>query len=137
MFEVSEMCEQVSEKDKKQAENQKKKKKGSLDEDEPDMDALDWWSKYFASVETMIRVCMTSLPPCSPLLLEFFPRFPAACHLVTDGFCFQSCFVYFRLFEHLDKQELSCVVYNLKCFIDRLYTFLHVLNYTSSTRTHD
>jgi hypothetical protein len=73
MFEVTEMSDQVTEKDKKQAENQKKKKKGSLDEDEPDMDALDWWSKYFASVETMIRVCMTSLPPCSPLLLEFSP----------------------------------------------------------------
>ncbi|XP_035826598.1 otoferlin, partial [Aplysia californica] len=43
-----------TEKEQKTAEN-KKKKKGAIDEDEPDMDALDWWSKYFASVETMIR----------------------------------------------------------------------------------
>ncbi|KAK7100137.1 hypothetical protein V1264_023132 [Littorina saxatilis] len=44
----------ASEKDRKTAEN-KRRKKGHMDEDEPDMDALDWWSKYFASVETMIR----------------------------------------------------------------------------------
>ncbi|XP_076441089.1 otoferlin-like [Babylonia areolata] len=44
----------MSEKDKKTAEN-KRRKKSSVDDDEPDMDALDWWSKYFASVETMIR----------------------------------------------------------------------------------
>ena len=35
----------------------KKKKKGQQEEDdEMDMESLDWWSKYFASVETMIRV---------------------------------------------------------------------------------
>ena len=35
----------------------KKKKKGQAeDDDEMDMESLDWWSKYFASVETMIRV---------------------------------------------------------------------------------
>ena len=35
----------------------KKKKKGNTeDDDEMDMESLDWWSKYFASVETMIRV---------------------------------------------------------------------------------
>ncbi|PVD23896.1 hypothetical protein C0Q70_17171 [Pomacea canaliculata] len=38
-----------------QTEENKRRKKGNVDEDEPDMDALDWWSKYFASVETMIR----------------------------------------------------------------------------------
>ncbi|XP_059174098.1 otoferlin-like isoform X2 [Physella acuta] len=45
-----------STKDEKTAENKKKKaKKKTVEEDEPDMEALDWWSKYFASVETMIR----------------------------------------------------------------------------------
>ena len=35
----------------------KKKKKGQAeDDDEMDMECLDWWSKYFASMETMIRV---------------------------------------------------------------------------------
>lgn len=35
----------------------KKKKKGQAeDDDEMDMESLDWWSKYFASVETMIKV---------------------------------------------------------------------------------
>lgn len=46
----------MSEKEQKTAENKRRKKKGNIDDDEPDMDALDWWSKYFASVETMIRV---------------------------------------------------------------------------------
>lgn len=43
----------------KTAENRKKKKyKDSLngDEDEPDLENMDWWSKYHASVETMIQV---------------------------------------------------------------------------------
>lgn len=44
-----------------QTEENKRRKKGNVDEDEPDMDALDWWSKYFASVETMIRVGNPSL----------------------------------------------------------------------------
>ncbi|CAL1540078.1 unnamed protein product [Lymnaea stagnalis] len=39
-------------KEQKTAENKKKKK---VEDEEPDMEALDWWSKYFASVETMIR----------------------------------------------------------------------------------
>ncbi|XP_046585626.1 otoferlin-like isoform X5 [Haliotis rubra] len=43
-----------SAKDIKTAENRKKKRQ-SIDDDEPDMESLDWWSKYFASVETMIR----------------------------------------------------------------------------------
>ena len=46
---------QMTDKEMKTAEN-KRRKKGNVDDDEPDMDALDWWSKYFASVETMIRV---------------------------------------------------------------------------------
>ncbi|XP_075782089.1 otoferlin isoform X3 [Pelodiscus sinensis] len=43
----------VSEEEK---EKKKKKKKGGgeeIEEDEPDESMLDWWSKYFASIETM------------------------------------------------------------------------------------
>lgn len=48
---------QVNVKLKKTEENVRRKKKDSLDdEDEMDMDSMDWWSKYFASVETLIRV---------------------------------------------------------------------------------
>ena len=48
----------MTDKEQKSADNERKKmkKKAGMDEDEPDLDALDWWSKYFASVETMIRV---------------------------------------------------------------------------------
>ncbi|XP_058879672.1 otoferlin-like isoform X5 [Acipenser ruthenus] len=42
----------VPEEDKK--EKKKKKKKGEeIEEEEPDESMLDWWSKYFASIETM------------------------------------------------------------------------------------
>lgn len=27
-----------------------------MDEEEPDESMLDWWSKYFASIETMMEV---------------------------------------------------------------------------------
>lgn len=40
-------------------EKKKKKKKGGAEEiedDEPDESMLDWWSKYFASIETMKEV---------------------------------------------------------------------------------
>ncbi|KAH9496796.1 hypothetical protein Btru_010276 [Bulinus truncatus] len=40
-------------KDKKTADNKKKKVKS--EDDELDMETLDWWSKYFTSVETLIR----------------------------------------------------------------------------------
>ncbi|XP_030260654.1 otoferlin isoform X6 [Sparus aurata] len=43
--------EEESDKEKKK---KKKKKKGGMDEDdEPDERVLDWWSKYFASIETL------------------------------------------------------------------------------------
>lgn len=46
-----------SSKDKKK----KKKKKGGADEEEePDESVLDWWSKYFASIETLKEVCSSS-----------------------------------------------------------------------------
>lgn len=41
-------------KDQKTAENKRRRKAG-IDEEEPDLESLDWWSKYFVSVETMIR----------------------------------------------------------------------------------
>lgn len=40
-------------------EKKKKKKKGMSDEaeeEEPDESMLDWWSKYFASIDTMKEV---------------------------------------------------------------------------------
>lgn len=53
---------QVNVKLKKTEENARRKKKDSLDdEDEMDMDSMDWWSKYFASVETLIRVGVVSM----------------------------------------------------------------------------
>uniref|UniRef100_A0A3B4H5A1 Otoferlin n=1 Tax=Pundamilia nyererei TaxID=303518 RepID=A0A3B4H5A1_9CICH len=43
-----------SDKDKKK---KKKKKKGGMEEeDEPDESVLDWWSKYFASIETLKEI---------------------------------------------------------------------------------
>uniref|UniRef100_A0A8B9HH60 Otoferlin a n=1 Tax=Astyanax mexicanus TaxID=7994 RepID=A0A8B9HH60_ASTMX len=53
--------EEEKEKDKKK----KKKKKGEeIEDEEPDESMLDWWSKYFASIETMMEVrdCVLSLP---------------------------------------------------------------------------
>ncbi|XP_061890913.1 otoferlin isoform X2 [Entelurus aequoreus] len=44
------MIEEESDKDKKK---KKKKKKGVEEEEEPDESLLDWWSKYFASIETL------------------------------------------------------------------------------------
>ncbi|XP_061126606.1 otoferlin isoform X4 [Syngnathus typhle] len=45
------MIEEESDRDKKK---KKKKKKGALDEeDDTDESVLDWWSKYFASIETL------------------------------------------------------------------------------------
>uniref|UniRef100_A0A672NZ52 C2 domain-containing protein n=1 Tax=Sinocyclocheilus grahami TaxID=75366 RepID=A0A672NZ52_SINGR len=50
---VSRYNEDEKEKEKKK----KKKKKGEeVDEEEPDESMLDWWSKYFASIETMMEV---------------------------------------------------------------------------------
>uniref|UniRef100_A0A3P8U0S1 Otoferlin n=1 Tax=Amphiprion percula TaxID=161767 RepID=A0A3P8U0S1_AMPPE len=46
----------VEENDKKK---KKKKKKGGVEEeDETDERVLDWWSKYFASIETLKEVCL-------------------------------------------------------------------------------
>uniref|UniRef100_A0A673UE26 Otoferlin n=1 Tax=Suricata suricatta TaxID=37032 RepID=A0A673UE26_SURSU len=53
-------------------EKKKKKKKGSSEEpeeEEPDESMLDWWSKYFASIDTMKEV----RPQASGLLFWFLP----------------------------------------------------------------
>ncbi|KAK2884131.1 hypothetical protein Q8A67_017768 [Cirrhinus molitorella] len=43
-------------KEKEKEKKKKKKKKGEeVDEEEPDESMLDWWSKYFASIETMME----------------------------------------------------------------------------------
>ncbi|TRY99590.1 hypothetical protein DNTS_007906 [Danionella cerebrum] len=41
--------------DEKEKKKKKKKKGEEVDEDEPDESMLDWWSKYFASIETMME----------------------------------------------------------------------------------
>ena len=50
------VCFQGDAKEQKTEENKKKKKKSDSEEDKEDQESLDWWSKYFASVETMIKV---------------------------------------------------------------------------------
>ena len=51
---------EAPEKTKAEKKAEKKKKRrdsaASGEEDELDEQCLDWWSKYFASMETMIRV---------------------------------------------------------------------------------
>uniref|UniRef100_A0AAX7UIX9 C2 domain-containing protein n=1 Tax=Astatotilapia calliptera TaxID=8154 RepID=A0AAX7UIX9_ASTCA len=47
----------VEESDKDKKKKKKKKKGGMEEEDEPDESVLDWWSKYFASIETLKEVC--------------------------------------------------------------------------------
>uniref|UniRef100_A0A9J7X9P9 Otoferlin n=1 Tax=Cyprinus carpio carpio TaxID=630221 RepID=A0A9J7X9P9_CYPCA len=47
--------EDEMEKDKEKKKKKKKKKGEEVDEEEPDESMLDWWSKYFASVETMME----------------------------------------------------------------------------------
>lgn len=49
---------QLEEESDKERKKKKKKKKGQADEeDETDESVLDWWSKYFASIETLKEVC--------------------------------------------------------------------------------
>ncbi|XP_016085593.1 otoferlin isoform X8 [Sinocyclocheilus grahami] len=46
----------LNEDEKEKEKKKKKKKKGEeVDEEEPDESMLDWWSKYFASIETMME----------------------------------------------------------------------------------
>ena len=47
-------------KNQKTAENKRKKRKDSMssvnDDDDVDLDGMDWWSKYHASVELLLSV---------------------------------------------------------------------------------
>ncbi|XP_015464224.3 otoferlin isoform X1 [Astyanax mexicanus] len=46
----------VNEEEKEKDKKKKKKKKGEeIEDEEPDESMLDWWSKYFASIETMME----------------------------------------------------------------------------------
>ncbi len=57
---VSELFWQTEEESDKEKKKKKKKKKGGVeDEDETDERVLDWWSKYFASIETLKEVCLS------------------------------------------------------------------------------
>lgn len=42
------------------------------EEDEPDESVLDWWSKYFASIETLKEVCPFECSQFCLLLHLFF-----------------------------------------------------------------
>ncbi|CAB1340033.1 unnamed protein product, partial [Coregonus sp. 'balchen'] len=47
----------VNEEEKEEKKKKKKKKKGEVEEDdETDESMLDWWSKYFASIETLMEI---------------------------------------------------------------------------------
>ncbi|XP_064864984.1 otoferlin isoform X4 [Oncorhynchus nerka] len=47
----------VNEEEKEEKKKKKKKKKGEVEEDdETDERMLDWWSKYFASIETLMEI---------------------------------------------------------------------------------
>uniref|UniRef100_A0A3Q3LN49 Otoferlin n=1 Tax=Mastacembelus armatus TaxID=205130 RepID=A0A3Q3LN49_9TELE len=47
--------------DREKKKKKKKKKGGQEEEDETDERVLDWWSKYFASIETLKEVCLFCL----------------------------------------------------------------------------
>uniref|UniRef100_A0A7N8Y6B1 Otoferlin n=1 Tax=Mastacembelus armatus TaxID=205130 RepID=A0A7N8Y6B1_9TELE len=49
------------ESDREKKKKKKKKKGGQEEEDETDERVLDWWSKYFASIETLKEVCLFCL----------------------------------------------------------------------------
>uniref|UniRef100_A0A8C9XW07 Otoferlin a n=1 Tax=Sander lucioperca TaxID=283035 RepID=A0A8C9XW07_SANLU len=56
LFVLFQQTEEESDKEKKK---KKKKKKGGVEEeDETNERVLDWWSKYFASIETLKEVCL-------------------------------------------------------------------------------
>lgn len=56
MSDIFQQTEEDTDKDKKK---KKKKKKGGVEEEEEtDESVLDWWSKYFASIETLKEVCL-------------------------------------------------------------------------------
>uniref|UniRef100_A0A7N9AXD5 Otoferlin a n=1 Tax=Mastacembelus armatus TaxID=205130 RepID=A0A7N9AXD5_9TELE len=56
------------ESDREKKKKKKKKKGGQEEEDETDERVLDWWSKYFASIETLKEVCLFYIKPDDLLL---------------------------------------------------------------------
>lgn len=60
--------EEESDREKKKMKKKKKKKGGVEDEDETDERMLDWWSKYFASIETLKEVLVYSVQFASFLI---------------------------------------------------------------------
>uniref|UniRef100_A0A3Q2DM59 Otoferlin n=1 Tax=Cyprinodon variegatus TaxID=28743 RepID=A0A3Q2DM59_CYPVA len=61
---------QSEEESDKEKRKKKKKKKGGLEEEEEtDERVLDWWSKYFASIETLKEVVYSALFHCSLFFL--------------------------------------------------------------------
>uniref|UniRef100_A0A3Q3FEK4 Otoferlin n=1 Tax=Labrus bergylta TaxID=56723 RepID=A0A3Q3FEK4_9LABR len=60
----------VKESDKDKKKKKKKKKGGVEEEDETDERMLDWWSKYFASIETLKEVCLLYYFKPDDLLLK-------------------------------------------------------------------
>lgn len=93
-------------------EKKKKKKKGSSEEpeeEEPDESMLDWWSKYFASIDTMKEVRpqvrageprrngarggdpnSTSAPPIQLLSHPHQGQFPDSINMSLEHTCFTS-----------------------------------------------
>uniref|UniRef100_A0A8C1TNC6 Otoferlin n=1 Tax=Cyprinus carpio TaxID=7962 RepID=A0A8C1TNC6_CYPCA len=64
--------DKTNEDEKEKEKKKKKKKKGEeVDEEEPDESMLDWWSKYFASIETMMEVGGTLIRLIYSLESEF------------------------------------------------------------------
>ena len=50
------LLSQVDKKEQKTAENKKKKRRSTIDDEELDLESMDWWSKYFVSMDTLISV---------------------------------------------------------------------------------
>ena len=49
---------QVDKKEQKTADN-KRKRRSTVDDEELDLESMDWWSKYFVSMDTLISVSIT------------------------------------------------------------------------------
>uniref|UniRef100_A0A672YXM4 Otoferlin n=1 Tax=Sphaeramia orbicularis TaxID=375764 RepID=A0A672YXM4_9TELE len=63
------------ESDKEKKKKKKKKKGGVEEEEETDESVLDWWSKYFASIETLKEVCFyCSCLTCDWSLMQVYNK---------------------------------------------------------------
>ena len=89
----------------------KKKKKGqSEDDDEMDMESLDWWSKYFASVETMIRVSRLASAESDEWYFQWFKCIEI---LLAIRIC--------KRYLISPTPMTTCLAYNVRCLLDTLY----------------